>query len=245
MTETLGAYLGHLRVVVLETLRDFMALVGNIIIPLLCFVFFVLPNSALTANSELATESTLQLAAMISMSTCLFGFSTAIAQDQQTGFANYAKTLPYGMLPRYLAHIVTVSIVMVAGILLLFICAFFTTEFEFTWQLFSVCLGLFFSTLMFGLLGSLMGRLLSTKSVVTVAQLLFLTLSFAGGMLVSPSIMPERLNDLSLLLPSRAARDLICDLGLGLELAPASLIGIGAWTLAFLLANLTLRFTQK
>ncbi|MCS4489395.1 ABC transporter permease [Corynebacterium sp. ES2775-CONJ] len=244
MTNALRVFSGHLKVVVLETFRDLMALTGNIVIPLLCFVFFVLPNSQVVEDAHLATESTLQLVVMISMSTCLFGFSTSIAQDRQTGFANYLRTLPYGLFPRYIAHIVTVSLMMVVGIALLLGCALVTTEFELTRHFVAATGGLVASTVMFGLLGSFMGRILTTKSVVTVAQLLFLTLAFAGGILVSPSYMPERLNDLSLLLPSRAARDLIVDLGLGNNLASATLIGFGAWTAGFALLN-TLAVRRK
>ncbi|MBT1018775.1 hypothetical protein KJY77_06475 [Canibacter sp. lx-72] len=78
---------------------------------------------------------------------------------------------------------------------------------------------------------------MTTKSVVAIAQLLFLTLAFAGGMLLSPAIMPERLNDLSLLLPSRATRDLICDLGVGNSLDNATIIGLLVWTGVFAIAN--------
>ncbi|MBT1018774.1 hypothetical protein KJY77_06470 [Canibacter sp. lx-72] len=106
-----------------------MALIGNIVIPILCFAFFVLPNSTITENAELSAESTLQLVAMISMSTSLFGFSTAIAQDKQDGFADYLKSLPYGLKPRVYAHIIGVTVITLLGIVILIACSVITTSF--------------------------------------------------------------------------------------------------------------------
>lgn len=230
MTKLYNVAVAHMRLVMLETVREPMALVGNILIPVLCFCFFVLPNEQITENVVMSTENTLQLAAMVGFSTCLFGYSTSISQDVQSGFGTYLRTLPIGGYARSFAQLVGVVCLTVLGVLLLGIFAVITTAIEVNGNLMASIGALLMTMIMWGFLGATIGVGLSQKAGVTVAQLLFLTLAFSGGMLIPPDFMPERLNDLSLLLPSRAARDLVCQVGGGGGMNLTTLLRIIIWT---------------
>ncbi|MCU1681833.1 MAG: multidrug transporter permease [Amycolatopsis sp.] len=59
-------------------------------------------------------------------------------------------------------------------------------------------------TLSFGALGVLLGGSLRAEAVLALANIIWLVLLFAGGILLAPSTMPTGLHDFVLLLPSGA-----------------------------------------
>ncbi len=223
----------HLRLVEIETFRDPAALVGNVIIPFVCFLFFVLPNRDVVNSASGATVATLQLTSMLGFSTCLFGYSVSVAQDRESGFGMYLKTLPVGSFPRFLAVAVGALTVTALGVVLLWAASLIATDAELSWDLLAGFGALLLTMVTWSLFGAALGQVVNVKTVITVAQLAFLALAFAGGMLVSPDYLPDGLDMVSRYLPSRASRDLVCGLGSG-EGVSAFVVAVHAfWTVLF------------
>ncbi|MDO4911466.1 MAG: ABC transporter permease [Corynebacterium sp.] len=223
----------NLRLVYIETIREPMALFGNLIVPVLCFLFFVLPNSEVRNSDLAAAENILQLVAMLTFSTCLFGFSTAVAQDKSTGFARYVEILPATIFPRAFAQLCGALGLILVGTALMIALGLITTAMTLTPHIVLAILATLLTAIMWGLLGIILGTVLSVKAVVTVAQLLFLILSFTGGMLVNPAYMPEALANFSKIMPTRGARDLVVDVGIGAGLNMGSIFCCLSWCIAF------------
>ncbi|HVL84655.1 MAG TPA: ABC transporter permease [Pseudonocardia sp.] len=75
------------------------------------------------------------------------------------------------------------------------------------------------------------GYSLPVKAALPVAQLLFLPLAFGGGLLLPPMLFPGWLQTVSMLLPSRGARDLVL-WALGVPPSGVALATLAGWTLA-------------
>lgn len=238
--------IAHLRLVLIDTFRDPAALIGNIIIPAVCFIFFVLPNRDVVNSEVASTEAVLQLTSMLGFSTCLFGYSASVAQDRESGFGVYLRTLPVGTAPRFIAIAVGAISVTVVGLMFLWIMALFFTEASLTPSLFAGFLGLTVTMITWSLFGASLGQVFSVKTVITVAQLLFLVLAFGGGMLVDPRYMPDALNSVSRYLPSRASRDIVVELGAGENLQMWTIGSAVFWLLCFGTALLvTVRLAKR
>ncbi|WP_127843024.1 ABC transporter permease [Actinomyces wuliandei] len=241
-----GVLAAHLRIVLVDTFREPTALIGNVLIPIVCFLFFVLPNRGVVESADAATEATLQLTSMLGFSTCLFGYSMSVAQDRDTGFGLYLRTLPVGPLPRFLSVAAGTLAVTVVGVVLLWLLALVTTATSPAPSLAAGLAGLLITMVTWGLFGAALGQVVNVKTVITVAQLVFLSLAFAGGMLVSPDYMPEALDSVSTYLPSRASRDLVCSLGSGQEVSTTTVVMSIVWTLVFGVGSiLATRFSQR
>lgn len=105
--------------------------------------------------------------------------------------------------------------------------------------------GLVLIMITWSLFGAALGQVVSMKTVITVAQLIFLALAFAGGMLIDPAYMPDGLNSISQYLPSRASRDLVCGLGTGEGIQTRTAILSIAWTISFGIALLLTTRTAR
>lgn len=241
-----GVLIAHLRLVLIDTFRDPAALIGNIVIPVVCLLFFVLPNRSIVDSGSAATEAALQLTSMLGFSTCLFGYSASVAQDRESGFGSYLRTLPVGAVPRFLAIAIGAASVTLVGLALLWILALTATAATATASLSAGFFGLILTMITWSLFGAALGQIVSMKTVITVAQLIFLALAFAGGMLVDPDYMPDGLNSISQYLPSRASRDLVCGLGTGEGIQTRTVILNIVWTIGFgILLLLTTRAARR
>ncbi|RJF43940.1 hypothetical protein D4740_03060 [Actinomyces sp. 2119] len=241
-----GVLAAHLRMVLIDTFREPTALIGNVLIPVVCFLFFVLPNRSVVQSADAATEATLQLTSMLGFSTCLFGYSVSVAQDRDTGFGLYLRTLPIGPVPRFLSVAAGALAVTVVGVVLLWLLSLATTAARPSPSLAAGLAALIVTMVTWGLFGATLGQVVNVKTVITVAQLVFLSLAFAGGMLVSPDYMPEALDSVSTYLPSRASRDLVCSLGSGQGASTTTVVMSIVWALVFGVSSvLATRFSQR
>lgn len=132
------------------------------------------------------------------------------------------------------------------GLALLWILALTATAATATVTLLAGFSGLVLTMITWSLFGAALGQIVSMKTVITVAQLIFLALAFAGGMLIDPDYMPDGLNSISQYLPSRASRDLVCGLGTGEGIQARTVILNIVWTTGFgIILLLTTRAARR
>ena len=86
-----GVLIAHLRLVLIDTFRDPAALIGNIVIPVVCLLFFVLPNRSVVDSGPEATKAALQLTSMLGFSTCL----TTRSEERRVGKECRSRWSPY------------------------------------------------------------------------------------------------------------------------------------------------------
>jgi ABC-2 type transport system permease protein len=65
-----------------------------------------------------------------------------------------------------------------------------------------------------------------------VTQLIFLPIAFGGGLFLPPSIFPEWLQNVSTVLPTRGARDLVIWVVVGTPPSVTAIIALAGWAVA-------------
>ncbi|GAB3272631.1 ABC transporter permease [Arthrobacter pigmenti] len=229
----------HTKAHILEQLRIPVAVISNTIFPSLAFLFFVIPQEAVASNPTAALTALAQLAMFGVMSAFLFSYGVGVAEDRANPWTTYLRTLPVGPVPATVARAAAAMMFAFFALVPLFVLGGFLTSAldAFTgdglsWWRVPASLAVFLLCgLPFLALGLTIGYLCTSKVAVAVTQVVFFPMAFAGGMMLPPMIFPEWLNTFSLMLPSRAARDLSVDVLTTTGLHSSTIPVIIAWTL--------------
>lgn len=229
----------HTKAQILEQLRIPMAVVSSTIFPSLVLLFFIVPQEAVASNPPAALSAIAQLAMFGVMSAFLFGYGIGVAEDRASPWTTYLRTLPVGPLPGTIARAVTAMMFSFFALIPLLILgavltsapdAFFNGDLSW-WRLPLTIAVVLLCGLPFLAMGLTIGYLCTSKVAIAVVQVLFFPMAFAGGMMLPPAIFPGWLNTISLMLPSRAARDLSVESLSGTSMHASSIAVIVAWTL--------------
>jgi ABC-2 type transport system permease protein len=178
----------------------------------------------------------------------LFQLAVQVSQEQSSPWLTYVKTLPLGTFQFVIAKICASFVLSLFAAGAVFVVALLETPIEingFPWMAF--LLSLLIGGIPFALLGLLVGFLVKGKAVLPVANLLYLPLSFAGGLWLPPSALPKAIQDLSDFLPTRMYGEIIWAVLFKKEIPLVSIRGLLIYSLIFLilfwlyLTNLTFK----
>ena len=176
--------------------------VPTILFPAMLFLFFgnsFRPGGTAGANFILASWAVYAV-----LGVAFYQFGVGIAQDRETPWDRYLRTLPASLAPRLAARVATALLFAVAAALLvgLVAMAFFPVRLG-PGRLASLLLVLLFGGTVFAIFGIALGYLLSARASVPVANLVYLPLAFVGGLWVPPHALPGAVETLSRLTPTR------------------------------------------
>jgi ABC-2 type transport system permease protein len=198
-----------LRISIVELLRQPTYIVTTMLFPSMFFWFFGVPNATAAESAKLLMGS---FSAFAVMGVVLFQLAVQTAQERSLSWNRYLRTLPVSLLE--------VLIYKVAASLLLAVLAVglvVATALSFTplgvsmvpWG--SFCGNLLLAGIPFLLLGLCLGYGVQGKSAVPVANLVYLPLSFAGGLWMPPNILPKAVQNISEYLPTRWYGEIVWD----------------------------------
>lgn len=220
--------LTHTRYQFLETIRIPMAALGNLVLPTLILLFFVVPFVDGTTASTAAVG---QIAVFAVMNTCLFTYGVGVADDRQEPWEPYTRTLPAGPLPRLGGRAINgLLFVAIALIPLLLVGALLTDATVTPGQLGAGIGLLFLAGLPFLFGGFAIGYALPVKAALPIAQVAFLPFGFAGGLFVPPQAFPAWLDTVSMFVPTRGGRDLVVWAITGTSPSTVAVAALGVWT---------------
>ncbi len=236
--------LWHTYYMTLELLRQPMYVVSSILFPSMFFWFFGIPNAKAPGAITLLTYS---FACFAILSVVLFQFSVGIAQEKETSWYYYMRSLPsfrgIGLGSRIVSGFILSSFA-IAGVICTAL-AFSDLKFadidmlQFLFRIYS-------GAIPFALLGICLGQLVGSQTILPVANLTYLVLSFAGGLWMPPNILPAAIQDISPYLPTRMYGELLWSLALKTNFEPKYLHGLLIYTLVFfVLALFLLRREQE
>lgn len=232
----------HTKVQILDLLRTPVAIVSTTIFPTLVFLFFILPQSGITDDPIASLVVTGQLATFGVMSAYLFSYGIGVAEERANPWFSYLRVLPVGPLPATLARFLTAALSALLSLLpLVAVVAIFTaapTAFssgELSWGRIPLTLALIvLAASPFLGIGLAIGYSMTSKAAIAVAQLVNFPLAFIGGLMMPPEMFPGWLNTISLLTPSRAARDAVV-WGMTAEpMPPSTLPVLVGWSVVLL-----------
>jgi ABC-2 type transport system permease protein len=224
----------HARATTVELLRYPAFLVPTLLFPAVFFLFFVAPRSPVAARAEMAT-----FAGFAVIGVAFFQFGVGIAVERASPWETYLRTLPVGPGPRLVARVLSAVLFASAAAAILVAVAVATTEASLTperWL--ALAIALLLGAAPFAVLGIALGYWAPARGALPIANLLYLALSYAGGLWFRVRDLPAPIADVSPYLPTRSLADALTAIAVGHAVAlraAASLIGFTALFAAFAL----------
>jgi ABC-2 type transport system permease protein len=180
-------------------------------------------------------------AAFAVIGVAFFQFGVGIASERETPWERYVRTLPVGAGVRLGARLLAAAAFAAAAGVLVIASALASTDAALSplrWLELATVLVL--GLIPFGLLGIALGYWAPSRAALPIANLLYLGLSFGGGLWIRPSRLPHAVAQVSTYLPTRRlanallgvvrgspwhARDWLALLGFSLFFAGAAALG--------------------
>lgn len=214
----------------------------SLALPLVTYVIFGAPGvhgSAPAAAAVLVGYGAFALLGIV-----MFQFGVGIAVERESAWERYLRTLPSGAGHRFAARLLVAAGFGVAALLPLCVVASLLTPVSLepaTWV--RVGVSLLAGAIPLGLLGLMLGYLLSERGALPVTNLLYLPLSYAGGLFgTPPDSLPSVVAAVSPWLPTRQWSDLLTEWGLRGVWPGHQVLALAGYALLFaLLATLGYR----
>ncbi|MCX7802724.1 MAG: ABC transporter permease [Meiothermus ruber] len=175
--------------------------IGSIVFPALFFLFFVPSSVRDSSGANFALGSFMIFAVMGAL---FFGFAVGIAHDRASAWAVYERTLPAPPLVRLASRVLNGFTFAACATIVMALVAHLTTPVHLppvAWG--RLALALLAGAIPISLLGFAIGYFASSRGAVTLAQLFYLPLSYAGGLCAPPQQLPTLVQPISLLTPTR------------------------------------------
>jgi ABC-2 type transport system permease protein len=186
---------------ILETLRQPTYLVTTLAFPPMFFGFFAVPN----IKDEFAAQFMMgSFACFAFLGVVMFQFGVAIAQERGSHWYNTIRTVPLRPSAVLLARVWSGIPFALLAVLSVVIAAHLTVKVNLPGDRWVPFLGaVLFAGLPFSCLGLLIGVVASPRSALPLANLIYLPMSFGGGLWLPPNALPESLKVIFENLPTR------------------------------------------
>lgn len=217
--------LHHARASTLELLRLPAFAVPTVGFPSLFFLFFAVPGFG-GEEPELATAL---YAGFAVLGVAFFQFGVGIAVDRASPWERYVRTLPAGPGPRFGGRLLSAAAfgALSAGCVVLVGLATISPRLPASGWL-TLAVTLLAGSVPFALLGIALGYLASPRGALPIANVVYLALSYAGGLWTGPESLPAQVERLSPVLPTRALADALASAALGTGAPPRAWLVLGA-----------------
>lgn len=221
----------HARAETVELLRYPGFVIPTICFPALFFVFFGQAGSAGAAAAAMSSYAAFAVFGVV-----FFQFGVGIAQERSAPWQLFLRVLPVAPWQRLAARLCSATLFAVAsaGVVIAVALGRSTVAVGgYDWVRLAVALAA--GAIPFGLLGVALGYLLSARAALPIANLVYLGLSYLGGLWTGPDGLHGVARAVSPYLPTRQWSDLVVGaVGVG-TWRPASLAWLTAYAAAFAL----------
>lgn len=200
-------------------------------LPLITYLIFGLPD--VHGDPHTAAGVFVGFAAFALLGIVMFQFGVGIAADRTSAWERFVRTLPSTAADRFIARLLVALVFGALALLPVICCAVLTTPLHLdalTWV--RVLAALLLGAVPLGLLGIMLGYLLNERGALPVTNLLYLPLSYLGGLFTArPGDLPELAQRVAPWLPTRQWGEILISFGLAGRLpahAVLALAGYGA-----------------
>ncbi len=210
----------------------------SIVLPVIIFSFFGIPNSKTPAAAQMLMGS---FCCFALISVVLFQLSVQIAFEKSSPWNIYSHTLPIHPSQIFIARVVAQIFFAMFSVAVVVILAHLTVEVNLPkerWLPFY--LSVYIGGLPFACFGVLLGIMFNSTSIISAANLIYLPLTFAGGLWMPPSELSKTVQDISEFLPTRMYGEIVWSSVLGTELKTKYIWGLVGYFFFFLVAAIIL-----
>ena len=192
----------HFLVALRSQIREPAYVVSTLVFPSLFFLFFAQPNADTPEKAKALLAS---FSAYAVLSVMFLDFSVSTARDRQSAWASYVRTLDRSFFISIVAKCLNAMLFSLLAVLLVFATVHASTDIQLqALQGLKLILVLLIGAPIFGLIGFALGMNLSKSSALPVTNLIYLTMTFAGGLWIPPNGLSTAVQKISPYLPSRA-----------------------------------------
>ncbi|QGN50499.1 ABC transporter permease [Micromonospora sp. WMMC415] len=219
----------HTRYQLLETLRIPIAVIGSAFFPAASMLFFVVPFAG--GDPVVATYATASMVTFAVMSANIFQYGIGVAEDRQQPWDPYMRTLPAGAFPRFAGRILAGLAMTFLSLIPVVVIAAVLTEARITPLAFLAALGtVLVISVPFTLMGLAIGYSLPSKAAIAVAQIVFFSFAFGGGLFFGgPEQTPSFIETVGPYLPTRGAVELMWGAVGEYSARPISIVMLVVW----------------
>ncbi|SHG04596.1 ABC-2 type transport system permease protein [Jatrophihabitans endophyticus] len=207
--------------------------VPSLALPLVTYLIFGAPN--VHGSSAAAAGALVGFAGFALLGIVMFQFGVGIAADRESPWERYVRTLPAGPGQRFAARLLVALGFGVAALVPLCVCAVLVTPVDLDVAAWLRVIGcLLVGAVPLGLLGIMLGYLFSERGALPLTNLLYLPLSYAGGLFnTRPDDLPRVVAAVSPWLPTRQWSDLLLYYGLGGVWPTGQSLALAGYAVAF------------
>lgn len=224
--------LAYFKAETLALLRYPWFLVGTVPLPSLLFLFIGIPVAR--QSPALAAPLMASFALLGVLSITFFQFGVGISNDRISPWEVYVRTLPVSPLTRFTARLLSGLLFAAAAVGIVIILGLVLTPARLSigqWAAF--LLAVLLGSIPFAFFGITIGYWVPAKAAPAVANIVYLVLAFAGGLLLAPQSLPSIIAPVSRYLPTGMYGELASRAVLGKPWSIDSWIGLLAYTLLF------------
>jgi ABC-2 type transport system permease protein len=221
------------RIQLAELVRYPAFTVPSLGLPLISYFIFGMPQ--IKGDQTTAAIILVAFASFAILGIAMFQFGVGIAADRASAWERLVRTLPSSAGTRFTARTLVALAFSLASLVPLLIAAIVFTPVQLaitTWL--RVLAALLLGSIPLALLGIMLGYLLSERGALPVTNLIFLPLSYAGGLFgARTSELPGFAARVSPWLPTRQWSDLVVDFGLYGHFPVHQCLALGAYGCGF------------
>jgi ABC-2 type transport system permease protein len=221
----------HFTAKFLHLLRQPAFVIATLVFPSLFFAFFAAPNADTTEKANLLLAS---FAAFAVLGVVLFQFGLDLASERGTAWFQYLRTLPLKPSTFFIARgLAALAYAFLAGAVVMTVAALLVPAHLGFSQLTQLIVALAIGSIPFCLMGLCIGYFIPTSSALPFANLVYLVLSFAGGLWIPPAGLHATVQKISIYLPTRLYGEWAWSAALGGPLPISQILGLAAYALVF------------
>jgi ABC-2 type transport system permease protein len=230
----------HFRAQMLALLRTPAYSALTIFTPSIIFIFVGLSviDSRQTANIFLGSYSI-----FAALGVAFFQFGVGIANERGLPWEQFAHVLPVSPVTRFASRVLAAMVFAAVAIAILIGVALLVTDVDMPSSAWGRMLAsVFLGALPMSLLGITIGYWFTPRAALPAANILHLALAFAGGLFIPPEGMPDFLDNISRVLPTRHIGELTWAAVLGNPWPVESWLWLAGYAIVFgILATLGYR----
>ncbi|MFV1530324.1 MULTISPECIES: ABC transporter permease [unclassified Phaeobacter] len=203
--------------------------IPTVLFPAMLYAFF----GAQSGGGRWAANAMASFTVYAVMGVGFFQFGVGVAQDRESPFATWQRSLPGSFVQQWVARVLASLIFVTLAVFLVIAVAKAMTDINLSasaWlRLGCVCL---MSTVAATFMGIALGSVSSARAAVPLANLIYLPLAYLGGLWVPPMLMPRTIDAISNWMPTRAMGELSWAAINGTTWEGRHLLLLLAWTIA-------------
>ncbi|MCB0393704.1 MAG: ABC transporter permease [Bdellovibrionales bacterium] len=174
---------------------------SSLIFPSLFFLMFALPNADEPRKAHLLMAS---FAAFGVLGVVILDFGVNVSKERATSWVRYIRTLPVSPIVVFTARSLSALTFSLFASWIVMAVVTFTADTELVFADYARLTGtLLLGSIPFAIFGICIGYWVSANAALPVTNLLYLSVSFAGGIWIPPEGLPESVRKISEFMPTR------------------------------------------